>query len=143
MAVHSGQTKNRARIVTRIIVAVTGVLWFIWIGIEDQSPISVLIMAAIMVLALLTTSLERHFSRLPESAVRRFVVIVSSGLVGGLLVTPVAVLLMAVKVSLHNHSVPDFSRPDVIQVLYSTPAWALGMLMLSAALALYDRIRST
>jgi hypothetical protein len=142
MKVHSGQADNRPRRWTRITLAVTGVLWFIWIGIEDQSPISVLIMAVIMIMALLTASLERYFSRLPESAARRFMVIVTSGLMGGLLVTPVAVLLMAVKVSLHNHSVPDFSRLDVIQVLYSTPAWALGMLMLSAAVALYDRIRS-
>ncbi len=142
MAAQSSQANNRRSMWTRITLIVAGALWFVWIGIEDQSTIAVLIMAAIVVLALLSAGLEQYFLRTNGSQGRRVTVILLSGTLGGLLVTPLAVLLMAVKVSLHNHAVPDFSRLDVIQVLYSTPAWVLGMLMLSAAAALYDRLRS-
>jgi hypothetical protein len=60
------------------------------------------------------------------------------GLLGGLLIAPTAILLMAVKTSLHNHVIPDYNRSDVIKVLYSAPAWTIGAVLLAAAGAVYD-----
>lgn len=118
------------------------VLWFIWIGLEDRSSVTVLIMSAAPILAVGITLYIRRVMRLPGPGARRFGTILLLGLVGGLLVTPTAVVLMAVKIALHNHALPEFTRGDVNRVLSSTPAWTLGAFMLGAAGALIDHMRS-
>ncbi|MGD8552348.1 MAG: hypothetical protein PVI81_01475 [Anaerolineales bacterium] len=126
---------------TRISLIAVGALWFIWIGIEDQSTLFVLLMAASLVLVLAGVIAERLFHRMPGSKTRRAVWFWLIGLGAGLLVAPIAIVLMTVKISLHHHAVPDFSPAEVINVLHSTPAWVLGALLLSSAAALYDRLR--
>jgi len=126
----------------RIALAIAGVLWFIWLGIEDPGAITVLLLAVAILSPVAIMGFHRYVAPWPRSEARRFTAIVLVGLLSGLLVTPTAILLMAVKTSLHNHAVPDFTRADVIDVLYSTPAWALGALMLGAAGAVYDRTRA-
>jgi hypothetical protein len=118
------------------------VLWFIWVGLEDRSTSTVLIMSAAPLLAAWLTLYMRRVKRLPGPGAGRFAAILLLGLVAGLLVTPTAVVLMAVKIALHNHALPEFTRVDVTRVLSSTPAWALGALMLGAAGALLDHTRS-
>jgi hypothetical protein len=118
------------------------VLWFVWIGIEDTGLFTVLLMAAALLIAAAVAVYMRQNERLPQSGKQRFAAILLIGLASGTLITPTAVLLMAIKISLHNHIVPDFTRRDITAVLESTPAWVLGALLLSSAGALYDRARS-
>jgi hypothetical protein len=118
------------------------VLWFVWIGIEDTGLFTVLLMAAALLIAAAVAVYMRQNERLPQSGKQRFAAILLIGLASGTLITPTAVLLMAIKISLHNHAVPDFTRRDITAVLESTPAWVLGALLLSSAGALYDRARS-
>lgn len=118
------------------------VLWFVWIGIEDTGLFTVLVMAAALLIAAAVAVYMRQNERLPQSGKQRFTAILLIGLASGVLITPTAVLLMAIKISLHNHIVPDFTRRDITAVLESTPAWVLGALLLSSAGALYDRARS-
>jgi hypothetical protein len=118
------------------------VLWFVWIGIEDTGLFTVLLMAAALLIAAAVAVYMRQNERLPQSGKQRFAAILLIGLASGTLITPTAVLLMAIKISLHNHIVPDFTRRDIAAVLESTPAWVLGALLLSSAGALYDRARS-
>lgn len=120
--------------------AIVGLLWFIWIGIEDAGPGTVLFMAAAALLVFGAAAYRRLSSRLPRSGALHFASIMFFGLLVGLLVTPSAVLLMAVKTSLHNHVIPDFTPTDVLQVLASTPAWSLGGLLLSTAAAILDHL---
>lgn len=125
----------------RIGWSLAGVLWFAWIGIEDPSTFTVQIMASALLLALTITGFQRVSTRMLQSGQRRFIAIILIGFVYGLLITPTTTVLMAVKTSLHSHVVPDFTRGDVIQVLYSTPAWVMGCSMLAAAGALFEKVR--
>jgi hypothetical protein len=124
----------------RITWFITGVLWFVWLGIEDSSTVTVLLISAALCFAMTTTNYQHHVKHITRSRTRRFLATLLVGLLGGLLVAPTAVVLMAVKTSLHNHIVPDFTQKDVIQVLHSTPAWVLGALILAAACDLYNRL---
>jgi hypothetical protein len=134
--------KGHGIVWARIGWGVAGALWFVWIGIEDPSVLTVLILSATFLSALAVTVYQRRIKHMSRSRPLRSVTILVAGFLGGLLVTPIAVVLMAVKISLHNHVLPDFSCTDVIQVLSSTPAWGIGALMLSAAGALLDRMRA-
>lgn len=118
-----------------------GAVWFVWIGIEDRGLIAVLLLSAASLTVLILAIQPKIRTRLPRSGKARSAAILSVGLAAGLLVTPTAILLMAVKTSLHSHVPPDFNRTDLMHVLDSTPAWALGALLLAAAAALYDRTR--
>lgn len=139
---HSDHKDARSAWWLRISWGLTGALWFFWIGIEDRSTFTVLIMSAALVSALAITGYQRRVNHLPDAGKRRLVGTLLLGLLGGMLVPPTAILLMAVKISLHNHAVPDFTREDVISVLTSTPAWVLGGLLFAAANALSDRLQS-
>jgi hypothetical protein len=118
-----------------------GAAWFVWIGVEDRGLFAVLLLSAASLSVLILAIQPKIRTRLPRSGMARSATILSVGLVAGLLVTPTAILLMAVKTSLHGHVPPDFNRADLLHVLGSTPAWALGSLLLAAAAALYDRTR--
>jgi hypothetical protein len=118
------------------------VLWFVWIGIEDSSLFTVLLMSAALLSAAAVAVFVKLNERPSQSKRLRFVSILLIGLACGMLITPTAVLLMAIKTSLHNHIVPDFTRRDIVDVLERTPAWVLGALLLSTAGALFDRARS-
>jgi hypothetical protein len=133
-----GATRHRGYI--RAGFVILGLLWFIWIGIEDPGPGTVLFMAAAALSVFGAAVYGSLSSRLPRTSALRFASLMFMGLLVGLLVTPGAVLLMAVKTSLHNHAAPDFTRSDVLRVLASTPAWSLGGLLLSTAAAILERV---
>ena len=137
----------------RVAWGLTGLLWFLWLGVEDRTVRGPLIVAAAGCLALGLTGLRRWRQRLvggscAPAAVhpmlgcrldRRMVWLAQTTLCGfgaGLLAGPVAAMLMLVKVSLHGHATPDFTGVDLVHVLVRTPAWALSGLCLGAALGL-------
>jgi hypothetical protein len=126
----------------RLTLGIAAAFWFVWLGVEDQGTITVLLLAAAMITPMALLGYQHLIAPLPHVGKRRFVSILFVGLLGGLLIAPMAILLMAVKTSLHNHGIPDFSRTEVINVLYSTPAWTVGALLLAAAGALYDRVQA-
>ena len=131
---------TRRRWYLRAGVGIIGLLWFIWIGIEDPGSSTVLFMSAAVLSVCGVAAYGSLSSRLPRSGVLHLAGVIFFGLTIGLLVTPGAVLLMAVKTSLHNHAVPDFTRTDVLRVLASTPVWSLGGLLLSTAAAILERV---
>ncbi len=126
----------------RVTLAVAGAFWFIWLGVEDPGVITVLLLAMILILPAAIYVFYRRISRMRAPGSRRFLAIIAMGFFGGLLIAPLAILLMAVKTSLHSHIYPDFTRADVILVLESAPAWTLAALLLAAAGALYDRAQA-
>lgn len=124
----------------RITLVIASLLWFFWLGIEDPGTITVLILAAVILTPIAIWSFNRYIAPWPRSGARRFAAILILGLLSGIVIAPLAILLMAVKTSLHNHVVPDFTRADVIEVIDSAPAWTLGALLLAAAGALFERV---
>ena len=54
------------------------------------------------------------------------------GTFAGILVTPIALLLMAFKIGLHSHEVPDYTIQQVISAIWKTPIWIIGGFLIGA-----------
>ncbi len=111
-----------------------GVGWFFWFAYEDRGFVAVLLVAAAFAAALGLTVQSRLWAGWRR---RRRAAVAWTALVGlgsGASVSLLAVLLMLVKVSLHDHPVPDFTLADLRAVLGRTPVWALGGTMIGASL---------
>lgn len=59
----------------------------------------------------------------------------------GALVTPLALLLMAVKSGIHGHSAPDYTSTQVSSVLLRTPLWLVSGLLIGLGIAVWRRWR--
>lgn len=110
-----------------------GILWLFWLPVEDNGLLNVYLFA-LGISLLMTLWLRR--SRLWGSwkPGKR---IVSLGSLAGLLVTPLALLLMAFKSGLHGHLAPDYTPDQVLAVIKSSPIWLIGGGMLSLGLHLW------
>jgi hypothetical protein len=110
-----------------------GILFFAWITIEDTSTQWVMILgiggSILATISILVYNNHDHLSP--------WLVYPSSGLLCGLLVTPLAVVLMAVKTGLHSHITPDFSLQQIILVLKTTPIWAVSGLLVGTGTAIW------
>ncbi len=108
---------------------------FVWLGYEDLDRRYVTALGAGLPLLAGLRGLEQ-LSRRGLRFRQRIVRLVLGGGALGLAVGPLTALLMAAKVSLHGHTVPDFQPADVAAVLRSSPAWGFAGLLLGGAAAL-------
>ena len=81
----------------------------------------------------------RMWLSLPAPLARRWPVMPLLGALAGLLVTPLALFLMAIKTGVHGHSGPDFSGSQLLVTLERTPYWTLAGLLLGSGLALWRK----
>lgn len=128
----------RGRWLRRSILAISGIAWFIWLGVEDQSVYYVLALAVLAALdALFILPIGDWVS--DDSGNTRPLLVVLIGLAIGACVPVVAALLMLVKVSLHSHSQPDFSLEQVLAILQTMPVWALAAGLLAAGWLIWPK----
>lgn len=118
---------NQLRGLTRAAWAAVGLGWFFWLGFEDSSAGTVVLLAGLVCLAAGITLIARKraldFSTVQHAGALRAVL--AAGLLGAA-VGPVAALLMVVKTGLHGHIPPDFSLQDVLNMLQRIPVWAMA-----------------
>jgi len=126
---------ERSRLSDRMLWAVrfawafSGLLWFFWLGYEDQSLTSVMLVAVAIIIAASITIFYRTIWNREATGSRGFFWTSLLGLAAGLSVGPTTVLLVAVKISLHDHPVPDFAVLDMVSVLSRMPIWGvIGLL---------------
>jgi hypothetical protein len=105
--------------------AFSGLLWFFWLGYEDRSLTSVMLVAVAIIIAASITIFYRTIWSREVPGSRGFFWTSLLGLVAGLSVGPTTVLLVAVKISLHDHPVPDFTALDMVSVLGRIPIWGI------------------
>lgn len=117
----------------RLLWALVALAWFLWIGYEDRSLTIVMLVALLLAIRLFVSLRLRWTSRGGE----RFAQPLWNAVLGsasGASVPVLAALLILVKVSLHNHPVPDFQIEDIQAVLGRTAVWALAGLLVGAAI---------
>jgi hypothetical protein len=112
-----------------------GIGFFLWLPFEDIDILWPLVFAALIVLWLAA----RLWLAIPEHLSRRWFAVPLLGALAGLLVSPLALFLMAVKTGVHGHSGPDFSGSQLLVTLERTPYWILAGLLLGGGLALWRR----
>jgi hypothetical protein len=104
----------------RYLAIVLGILFFIWLPIEDMHEGYVLTLAGgisawLALRFLVSTRGDRDKFTLRWIAV---------GLAAGMAVTPVTLLLMILKNGTHTHEVPDFTPYQMARVIELTPYFA-------------------
>lgn len=100
-----------------------GAFSFFWIGIEDRH-LNLVILLAVFISASAALSLLARWELKGTTSVRgRFMQRWCIGTLAGAAISPLAVLLMSIKVGLHDHPVPEFSPADLASVLDRTLIW--------------------
>lgn len=105
--------------------AFSGLLWFFWLGFEDRSLTSVMLVAVAIIIAVSITIFYHTIWSREAPGSRVFFWTALLGLAAGLSVGPTTVLLVTVKISLHDHPIPDFTVLDIVSVLSRMPIWGI------------------
>ena len=114
-----------------------GLALFFWIGKEDASLAPVIALGA----GLPALALLRYWTRPTFRARRASLTLSLVGLLAGGAAPLVTSLLMAIKVSLHSHTRPDYPPEVIFALLARLPLWAFAGFLLGLALALLTRLR--
>lgn len=129
--------QNR-RLWFRIIALLIGGTLLIWLLTEESSTAGVLLFSAgISACGLVYFSLKQD-----EQSRLTFIRSTLIGLVSGLIVSPIAIVLMAFKSGLHGHGTPDFSPAQVELVLSRFPIYALGGMIIGVVNFIWLRVRN-
>jgi hypothetical protein len=112
----------RGRVWFRLIALFLGFGILVWLPVEDQSELGVLIASG----AICTWIAARLLITAPQEDLQ---LILRHALVGsgaGLILAPIAIILMAVKSGIHGHGTPDFSVGQMQSVLSRIPFFVLS-----------------
>jgi hypothetical protein len=117
----------------RLVALAIGVGVILWLPFEDTGvngvlAFSVLICGWWAARSLLNAPISEG------SLIRRHVFFAA---LAGLGVSPLALLLMALKTGLHSHPSPDYSPEQLGAVLVSTPVWVLASVLLGVGSGLW------
>ena len=92
-----------------------GVMVLFWLPVEDQSTLVPSLLAIVAAIAASVLANQSYKLRLPLA-----------GFLGGLIISPITLLLMAFKTGLHGHGAPDFTAQQLLQVIQFAPLWTLA-----------------
>lgn len=107
----------------------------LWLPLEETHLVWILMFACLISLLVAV----RVLLHVHPSFIRAIWLPPLTGLGAGLLITPLALLLMAFKSGLHGHGFPDFTPGQVSGLLRATPLWVLAGLLVGGGLALWRR----
>ncbi|KAA3648301.1 MAG: hypothetical protein DWQ07_04730 [Chloroflexi bacterium] len=122
---------DKLRFWLRLCGLLIGFLFLVWLPFEDVDVVYTISLAIAVGAWLLLRLIYQKQYHLWQFAL--------SGSVFGLLVSPLALTLMAFKSSLHAHGFSDFALPQIRTVLAATPWFILGGLLLGLAIYTLNR----
>ena len=121
----------------RVAVILTGLGLLFWLPFEDQNERPALFFA--LLLCALAGAFLLH--RLGSLGVVPLWAYPLLGMLCGLALSPLAVLLLALKSGLHSHAAPDYTIVDLVSVLEKTPVWAGVGLLFGLSVGLWGLYR--
>ncbi len=127
---HPPQSRLKRRL--RFGAFASGAIFFLWLPFEDTS-LTWLLALSLAVSTLLATSILLTRKAAAWSGY------CLAGCLGGLAVTPIALLLMTLKTSLHAHLSPDFSIEQISLLLMTTPVWILVGALVGCGIGVFNR----
>lgn len=123
----------------RILGILLGGCLFLWLQFEDSGELWVLLFSA--AISILTA--WQVWLRLNSRFGRRAYWLPLAGFLAGLVITPAALLLMALKTGLHGHQGPDFSGDQILAIVRGTHAWLISGLIIGIGLELLFKANSS
>lgn len=119
---------NKSTIPLRIryFAILLGMVFFFWLPFEDTSEIIPLLLACLFSAWIAAVYLSKTQKRF-RAILPNYILV---GTLAGIAITPLTILLMALKTGLHGHSTPDFPPQQIISVVQRTPIWGIGGLLI-------------
>jgi hypothetical protein len=115
-------TVRKGKFWQRISGLILGIGILIWLPVEEQSELGVLIISGVICTWSAIWILFKPVHKNKQLILRHGVV----GVGAGLLLAPLAVLLMALKIGIHGHGTPDFTVGQMQLVLSRVPYFVLS-----------------
>jgi hypothetical protein len=66
-----------------------------------------------------------------------------TGFLAGILITPIALLLIVFKTGFHAHEAPDYTIDQLISIVWKTPIWVVGGLVVGLGSGVWMTARET
>lgn len=117
------------------------VAFFLWLGVEDSTVLPAAVFGGAAAALGLAHFLRIGYSGRGFTLAGWFALMASGGAAAGAASALVAVLFMAMKVSLHSHTGPDYSLEAVVGVLARAPQWGIAGLLCGLGLGLIGLAR--
>lgn len=115
---------------------VLGLILLVWLPFEDSNErIAIAIAAGASLRLAAHLAINKMDLIQPDSVLKHLLL----GLSAGLIVAPLAFLLMAIKTGLHGHTAPDFTSAQVIAVFQRLPFWTLGGLLIGLGVGFWRK----
>jgi hypothetical protein len=112
---------------------ILGMVFLFWIPFEDISTTAPLLLATALTIlgaVIFLSGVKKPF----QAALPNFIL---AGFVAGIVITPLTLFMMAFKTGLHGHQAPDFSNQQILSIIYRTPIWLIGGLLVGLGSGLW------
>lgn len=106
----------------RFLAIILGIVLLFWLSIEDTSETWAILFSIAISACLAIVFLGAN--RLSVRSLLYNCILI--GTLAGILVTPIALLLMVFKTGLHGHEAPDYTAQQFISVVRRMPVWIVG-----------------
>lgn len=110
----------------RLLLLGSGALAFVWLSLEDPSPLLAALHSLLLVLPATIGWLWRRFALASISGPGWLALWAGGGALAGLAAALTAALLMLLRNGLHAHIFPDFPFFMIAEMAALAPLWALG-----------------
>jgi hypothetical protein len=117
--------RSKTRLGLRISGFLLGIAALIWLPIEEQNVLGVVIISAAICIWTAIWVMAKTDNRDQRIILRHSI----AGTGAGFAIAPVAIFLMALKSGIHGHGTPDFTFAQMQQMLLRTPFFALSGLL--------------
>jgi hypothetical protein len=118
---------------------ILGTALLFWLPIEDETE-TLAILFAILICAWLAAAILPRTKFLSPHPLPFYIL---AGILVGAAVTPLTVSLLAFKIGLHAHPVPDYTNQQIISVIRRTPIWLIGGFFISVGFGTCHNNRQT
>ena len=125
---------EKIQLLIRWSILLWGLLILIWLQLEDTSLIPVLSLAALICFI----GSVALIIRLSSTKQLHLFVYPGIGAMAGLTLIPIALLLIAIKTSVHSHETPDFTTSQILSLIYRFPIMIGGGFFISLGYGLWQ-----
>lgn len=121
----------------KLISIAVGIFTLFWLPIEDSSETAVIIIAVLIVgLCALNIAHKGQFANKP-------ILHIIIGAVSGALIIPLSLFLVALKTSLHQHGIPEFTAEQIFSMLHELPYFVIAGLFIGLGHGIWQSFRET
>ena len=132
-------TRSKFLLGMRLFAIFIGIILVFWLSVEDTTE-----SIAILFSILICTWLEVMFLvRKKNSTMLPLYNFILAAVLAGAAVTPLSLSLMVFKTGLHAHPIPDFTIQQIISVIYRTPIWLTGGILINMGFGIWLKSQQT